>query len=515
MVTAPNILVKTPFTRITPDGYYSSGYATKGTPTNIPADTPYFTINSQADFLREYYPSGHKINSREFFPDEWKCVKKKDKDGAETEEWFQVPIERHAFPFQYIITIKQLTHLCGNLIKFTDTQAKPSDESKQRLIQFKQGWIDDNMEIAFYRLAKSVKITGDGAFCMYNDNGKFGWRVFSYLNDTHETLFPHYDERTGRLNLFGRRYSKYDSKGRQVIQFLEVWDDKNFYVFRHDDRGIKNILTRFIELFGLDGWTLDREPTPHNFNTIPIVYLRSPIGPCWSMSQDNIEKYEIAFSRLSQVNKALAFPVLVILSTSVKLTKGDYNKPVASIKVDPEGDAKILNGGDASQSFILELNTLLKNIFMGSFVVVPPEERSGDESGVSIKIKYSPSIELAKSEAKEYDDAIDGMTNLYKYVFGIKQGDPAGYESMNIRGEIVPYIHQNEAELIENLYKAVLAKFLSVETASEEVPYAVNDEIERIIRERKEALTANVEKKEYVNENKKEETEVIEKTEAA
>ena len=241
--------------------------------------------------------------------------------------------------------------------------------------------------------------------------------------------------------------------------------------------------------------------------------MRSAIGPCWSMSQDNIEKYEIAFSRLSQVNKTLAFPVLVITSTNVKLTRGDYNKPVASIKVDPEGDAKILNGGDASQSFILELNTLLKNIFMGSFVVVPPEERSGDESGVSIKIKYSPSIELAKSESKEYDDAIDGMTRLYKFVFGMKQKQPSKYEAMDIRGEIVPYIHQNEAELMENLAKGVLAKFLSIESASEKNPYSTNDEFERILTQRKEELGADITKVDYTDENKK--TEVVEETEAA
>lgn len=513
MVTAPNILVKIPFTRITPDGYFSSGYTTDGSATNTPVDVPNFTICSQADFLREYYPSGHKINSRELFPDEWKCVKKKDKDGKDIEEWFEVPIERNSFPFQYIITIKQLTHLCGNLIKFTDTQPKPSKESKQRLIKYRQGWINDNMEIAFYRLAKSVKITGDGAFCMYNDNGTYGWRIFSYLNDSHDTLFPHYDDRTGKLNLFGRRYSKYDFKGKQVVQFLEVWDDKYFYVWRHDDKGLKGLLTDIIQAFGLDGWTLEKEPTEHGFNTIPIVYMRSAIGPCWSMSQDNIEKYEVAFSRLSQVNKTLAFPVLVITSTNVKLTRGDYNKPVASIKVDPGGDAKILNGGDASQSFILELNTLLKNIFMGSFVVIPPEERSGDESGVSIKIKYSPSIELAKSEAKEYDDAIDGMTRLYKFVFGMKQKQPAEYEAMDIRGDIVPYIHQNEAELMENLMKGVTAKFLSIESASAECPYSTNDEFERILTQRKDELGADITRVDYTDENKK--TEVVEETEVA
>lgn len=510
MVTAPSILVKTPFTRINPDGYYSSGLTTDGSATSVPDDRLQFTITSQADFLREYYPSGHKINSRLLFPDEWKHVQEKDSSGKIIkDEWFQVPIERHSFPFQYIITIKQLTHLCGNLIKFTDTRPKPSDKSKEKLIKFKQGWINDNMEVAFYRLAKSVKITGDGAFCMYNANGSFGWRVFSYLNDSRDTLYPHYDSRTGKLNLFGRKYSKYDEKGKSAVQYLEVWDDKTFYVWRHDDKGIKGAYTKIIELFGLDGWTLDRDPELHGFESIPITYMRSTIGPCWSMSQDNTEKYEIAFSRLSQVNKTLAFPVLVIMSTNVKLNKGDYNKPVASIKVDPGGDAKILNGGDASQSFILELNTLLKNIFMGSFVVVPPEERSGDESGVSIKIKYSPSIELAKSEAKEYDAAIDSMTKIFKYVFGIKQGDPAGYQAMDIRGEIVPYIHQNEAELMENLMKGVAGGFLSIESASEQCPYGMNDEFERLLRQRKDELGAEIVKVDYTDENKKTKTEEV------
>ncbi|MBT0711501.1 hypothetical protein INE74_00414 [Bacteroides ovatus CL03T12C18] len=78
-----------------------------------------------------------------------------------------------------------------------------------------------------------------------------------------------------------------------------------------------------------------------------------------------------------------------------------------------DDDAGFMNRPEASQSFELQINTLLKMIFMGSFVVMPPEVKSGDLPGVAIKLIYSPSLEKAMIDCKEFDESIDKMKRLF------------------------------------------------------------------------------------------------------
>lgn len=80
------------------------------------------------------------------------------------------------------------------------------------------------MEIAFYEYAKSVKITGDAAIVFYMNEGKVFTKNLSYFDG--DTLYPHYDSITGQMTLFARRYSDYDEEGKELISWVEVWDNK-------------------------------------------------------------------------------------------------------------------------------------------------------------------------------------------------------------------------------------------------------------------------------------------------
>ena len=104
------------------------------------------------------------------------------------------------FPFQMIITIQQLVHLCGNDIHHELTDTKVDESSREIFLEFQKGWLDKNMEIAFYEYAKSVKITGDAAIVFYMNEGKVFTKNLSYFDG--DTLYPHYDSITGQMTLF-------------------------------------------------------------------------------------------------------------------------------------------------------------------------------------------------------------------------------------------------------------------------------------------------------------------------
>lgn len=479
------VLIKKPFTRVTPTGYLL------GKTTRDLSNATYYNnkleyqIMSQADFIREFYPSGHKINSPEFYPNRIKF----DEDENGKKRFYEEKVLRVAFPFQMIIAIQQLVHLCGNDIHHELTDAQVDDTMKSSFLEYQKGWLDKNMEITFYEFAKSVKITGDGAVVFYMDNGKVGTKVLSFLDG--DILYPHINSITGKMEHFARQYSDYDSEGKEIISWVEVWDNKYLYRYKQDKSGVRGTMNKLKEMFGIDGYVLDGKPELHQFDECPVVYLRDRDGACWTFSQSNIDDFELAVSHLCQNNMAYAFPIMLLKGEEVEV-KGDMYGAVKAITMGKEDDAGFMNRPEASQSFELQFNTLLKMIFMGSFAVMPPEVKSGDLPGVAIKLIYSPSLEKAMIDCKEFDSSIDSLKRLFIHGYGIERKMTVQFKAMKVISYAVPYVHQNAAELISNLVQAVGGGFLSKETASELSTYGKNNEWDRIIREKKEEQSADL-----------------------
>ena len=238
--------------------------------------------------------------------------------------------------------------------------------------EFKQGWIKKNMEERIFEAAKAEKITGDSAICGYVSGGVFGTKVFSWLND--EILYPHYGNITGKLDAFGREYRTCKKDSMTVSkEYLDVWDETYLTTYERAN----NLKTKVVETFGFDGWSVVAR-SEHGFGFVPIAYKRSSIGACWSLVQDLIDKYELAVSNLCENNKAYAFRILFMKGDDVGISKFDSTGAPQVITGNKDTDAKLLERADASPSFELQLNILLKNIFTGSFVVLPPEVKGGD-----------------------------------------------------------------------------------------------------------------------------------------
>ena len=294
-------------------------------------------------------------------------------------------VERCSFPIQEVITTKQLTHLAGNNINFVSGEIKPNKATKDLLVEFKQAWLIKNMEVALFESFQMEKRTGDTALCAYIDKNKeFGWRTFGYSNG--DTLFPSYDKMTGKLKTFARRY--FDGG----VENVDYWDESEFSSYVNND----------------GKWSESIPPRKHGFSRCPIAYKRNEFGPCWSLVQDVIDKYELAISQLCESNKAYAFRIMFISGDDIDI-QYDANGSPSVIVADQDGDAKVLEGADASSSFELQIKTLSNIMFMGSFTVLPPEVKGGDLPGVTIKILYSPAVEKAMSDAKEWNPFVAGI----------------------------------------------------------------------------------------------------------
>ena len=494
MVKTKNIKTKKPWKRITPDGYMKQDVAAWGQLQYVD-DVPMFRVVTQADFLRELYPSGHAINSDIYYPDIWReeIYNIKDENGNDTGRTgtrvYKELVPRYAFAFQRVILVKQLVHLCGNDIQFDINVDNHSDAQEKAFTEIRKGWLKKDMEVAFYEAAKSVKSTGDTAFVGYIDNGVFGWKVLSYADG--DTLYPHYDIR-GKLTLFARSYSDLDEEGASLTEWLEVWNDKYMYRFRRNGQARKNVLDYIIRAFGFSGYELVEEK-PHGFQRIPVAYLRNDDGPCWSDSQDSIDGYEMSFSQMAQNNQAFGFPIMYLQGENIAPAQHDLNGSIKMLTLGVDDKAGFLDQPSGSESYQRQLDAFYKMIYEQSFTVIPPELKSGDLPAAALKILYSPAYEKAMTDAQEYQKFLNEMVEVFLYGYGVEKESTIDFQSLPMVAWIDPYVHVNNSAVIADLATGVQNGFISRQTASKKASFYTDmGEWDKIMREMKQQQQADL-----------------------
>ena len=487
------LLVRKPFFELTPIGYMKHSNVSDVVPDTydgtMPDDTMYWRIKTQADFLREYYPSSHRIMDEKEYPDIWK-------QNPENGKWYQQKIQRTAFAFQQLIHAKHQLHITGNDIQFELADGddyddeKSVEENQKTLNLFKKGWLMRDMEIRFFEAVGAyLKVAECAIVGFFDENKKFCTRTLSY--DRGDILYPHFDSLTGNPLCFARKYYDYDDEGNQKTEYVEAWDKQKFYRFKKSVKHgkVKEVVTKIAKIFGIDDYTLVEEKY-HGFQFVPVAYARNDKGPCWSMVQRNIEDYEEAFSYLCENNKAYAFPILSLTGDGddITITGDDITGSAKTIMItDPNGKAQFLNGTDASDAFATQLNKSYDLIYELSFTVKPPELKSGDLPGVAIKLLYSPALEVAMNDSQELQPFLDQLLRICKFGIGTDENCVATMVGLPINAWINPYVHSNKTEVITNIATAVQNGFLSKQTASERCPdFPKTAEYERIMREKKE-----------------------------
>lgn len=457
---------------------------------------------TQDDFIRQYYPSAHNIHNPMFYPDIWREIEEPILDaegndtGKVTRNTYVEKVPRYAFAFQQIITLKHLVHLCGNDIQFDLNAQKEDEKTNTDFRQFRDGWQGKDMEHAFYEFAKSVKTTGDAAFVAYIENGKFGWDVFSRLKG--DGLYPHYGH-DGHLDVFARTYNDYLPDGT-VVERMEVWDRKFLYRLHKSSDPKDSVPTLYFGKgsyqYSLDGYVYDdpeKKQIPHGFtNRVPISYHRNENGPCWSPSQDSIEEYEISFSQMAHNNKAFGEPIMYLKGDNVEANH-DFNGTIKTITMGQDDEAGYLAGQSASESYMKELKDLHDLIYEQSFIVTPPELKSGDLPAAALKILYSPAVEKGMNDAEEFTPALNEIVYLFSFGYGVEVKKSLDFVNLPLRPWIKVYIHTNESAVMADLAIGVQNGFISKRTASERAWfYAVATEKERLAEEAKLAEQADI-----------------------
>ena len=483
------ILAKEAFTRIIPSPNMTSigeakSIGTDSNPSYV-YDTPQKQVMSQADFLREYDVNAHKINSLKYYPN----AIMKDSEGKITAKIKS----RIAVAYQERILTKRLVTLTGNNIDLKLANSKRSKTDQEMLNLFREGWDTHDMETCLYQAFKADGKTGDCAVGFYMDNGKVGWRVFSYENG--DVLYPHYDPKTGRLALFGRMYSVRDAKDKEAVRYLDVYNDTFYMRYKQDKKGVKGVVNKFMGVLGMEGWVVDIPPTPHKFDRIPIAYDRYG-EPFWANSQDAIDLYELTISQLAENNQAYALRILYALGGEIELQTNIDGTPSMINSAEPNAKVGFLEPADSSKSFELQLSILEKSIMRNSFASETPELKSGsDLSSPTIRMMMMDSYQKAQDDALHFQPFLNDVVELFKYGYGIESGRASDYNTLKIKAEIFPYVFMSETEVVANIVQSVAINALSRRSASEmlyDLGYGVISEYDRLMEEEREKLTGIV-----------------------
>jgi hypothetical protein len=439
---------------------------------------------TQADYLEEYYPFSHRVMSDFYFPEFYNYTERVGEDGKTEIEWNREETFRIGATIQCVTTVQQLVHLCGNDIHFEITDENIDQRTEDLFKAYKKGWLRQDMEVVFYQLAESVKMTADGAICFFFDNQRMGARVFSFLNG--DTLFPHYDPISGRMERFARKFSSYDEKGDEVISWVEVWDDTYLTRYRQSKTGIVGIVNGIKDYFGMDGYEVvyRRE---HGFSRCPIVYMRDKHnGPCWNNVQCLIDDYEVALSYFAKNNAGAALPSYKLKGDNIDI-QGDPLGRIRAFTMGKDDDVSLIQPSGLSENYTQYIKYLLDEIFQGGFIVKQPELKSGDTPTGTMKLYYAPSLDKAELECKDYKAVITDMQSLFCEAYGTQEGMRTEFMNLDdhIYGWAIPFVHENVSSTIADLVAAKNSGILSVETASEHCLYANNGEYKRITAEAK------------------------------
>ena len=456
---------------IPPETYGTAALIKPGQVISLPIDDITREERSQADFIREFYPTSHKINQIKYYPNTMYVNKE---TGA-----YQAKVRsRIAIGFQNRILVKRKESLLGNNVGMRLISNATNQAMIDKLAFFREGWEEKDMEVAIDKAIESDFMTGDCAVYVFMDGGKVNWRTFSYRDG--DVLYPHYDSLTGELALFGRAYRQTDWDGNSAL-YLDVVDKTHFVTYKQAENE--------------EGWEMEGKPLPHGFPFCPVAYHRTDDGPVWSQSQSLIEGYEVAISQFSENNAAYALRILYTLGGEMEIMTNTDGTPSRIDSVDPNAKVGFLEPAQgADGAFSAQLAIMEKNIMRGSFAVETPEIKSGaDMSSRTVKMLFADSYVKALSDSLEYQPFINRVANLFKFGYFLEKNRVNESESLKVKTYLDPFIFMSENDVIAAIQQLVAAGCMSRKTATElayNIGYSSPDEMNRILQEAHDELVA-------------------------
>ena len=480
-----DILMASAFRRITPLGAIPEILDTGGPAPDLSGFDEKFSWIPLSECLRELYPQGHKIRNPAIYKNDYIQVEEELPSGQKVKHWVEREVARVPVPFQYVIKTQQVIHLTGNDIVLVNSDVAPKKREKDWLVSFKQLWRNRNMNVDFFNAVDSEKCTGNVAIAFYftkkNEKVKIHTKVYSYL-DGYTICDTILSDKDGEPEIQAIKYQSYDPETMKTVKWVDVWDRQRAYRYRNDgsqpEKNPDDIYAGYDE-----GYTLI-SCVEHGYPCVPVKVKRNRIGACWTPVQHLCDDYDVQASNLCQAARVLPHAVFFVKGGEGNVETTADGRPTVIVTPDTQADARFLTPTDTSGASDTALKLLEDKIFLGSFIVKPPEVKSGDLPGIAIKLIYAPSLDKAIADAKEWDPFIDGIVDLFSYGAALEMGDSSLAE-IGITGFAEPYIHQNTAEVIQNLVNAKQGSLLSAETGTAKNPYAESDEYARVQAELK------------------------------
>lgn len=408
---------------------------------------PLYETVSQVKFYNEYFPSSHKI----FDPGWYKDLTMYDKKGRAIGTYY---VSRVSVPIQMMSIDIILAHLLGNKTHIVDGTLKENEA----LPYYKEYWVTRNTDTAIYEFVKSVLSLADGAILFYKENGELKWQKLSLFDD--DKFKMEYDKYGAPF----RFYKFYDNK-------CDVYDHEKCVTYVSDDK-----------------WKEEKREF-HGFNGIPVVYRCRKEGAFWTRAQSNTENLEKMLSRLSEDNRKKFKSLYHLKTADPKSVKTESSGLTDMVVTDPEGDFKLVSGADMSEQFRFEFETQLELIFNSLGIVFPKHKSSGDMPTGSMKMMFYPTERVVMSLIREFDSAMDDINRIVKQGFVMEH--PEFLEQIqggNIRASIRMFTPQDDDAKAKSIVDLVRYGVLSGETGGEEAPYAANNEVERLNRQKRDKL---------------------------
>jgi len=458
------ILRKKPFSvPIPPNVIGATPMLNPNAPYAVNIDNVQRELRTQSDFIRQYYPTSHLINSIKYYPNTMYVNKESGSYQAKVRS-------RIAIGFQERILTKRKEALLGNNVGMRLISGGTDQRKLDLLSFFREGWEEKDMEVAINNAIQDDYLTADCAIYVYMDGGKVKWRTFSFKDG--DILYPHYDTLTGELTLFGRQYYQEDWDGNRKL-YLDVVDESNFVTYVQKDG---------------EKWAMEGEPIKHGFPICPVAYHRSDNGPVWTASQSLIDGYEVAISQFSENNAAYALRILYTLGGDFEVMTNTDGTPNRIDSIDPNAKVGFLEpAAGADGAFATQLSIMEKNIMRGSFAVETPEIKSGaDMSSRTVKMLFADSYLKALSDSMEYQQFLNRATALFKFGYFTEKEKVSDVESFKVKSYLEPFIFLSENDVIAGIQQLVAVGAMSRKTATElayNIGYSSPDEVNRILQE--------------------------------
>lgn len=468
LLSDPNkLLKKIPFTRGASTVNIRGGNISANIGEAITPALPKFhkIVLPQSQYLLELDPNCHKVLFDENIP----TITMKLNDGG----YAEIEYKKMAVPWQRIIKDKQVLHLCGNKMQFTQLDVNPSERQKADFTTFKQFWDMRNQDGMRTKMVDAQKSVGDAGLLYYFDrHNQIKSRLLSYQDGF--VLCPHNDENGDRI----LECVYYESEG---VIYLDCYDDTYIYRFTQGEEG---------EVADETGW-VRKAPVKHGFSEIPLITKRGKVA--WDNVQNIIEVYEVIYNIFLVIQKRHGWGILYI--------KGQFSeegKKIAGAII--LNDKSIEGNGSAEfktpptpEGMLNTLELMEETIQKGSgctFLLPKDVKTSSDISGTAIQLTQSLDNETALQGVIEWQNVADKMCRLFKEGLakelvskGIQETAVTDFQNLHISASFKEWRPRSDSEYNNMLMALKNAGLISTKTGIQKNTESTPDEEARVAQE--------------------------------